>query len=250
MKTKIFKICVVSAVLLSSAAVFAVDYRNVLWDDFFVLRDGVYNNAVDEQDLAILYEKAVDSANKNFSKDQLSVALSRCDYMIGRFYSYAGNKEEAEKCFDSGAQLAQKAMKEKASSVAALMYSENISQNCSIKNFSYVLKNGRKVGSFAQKALEMDPVCGAAMYILYAQYIYAPSPFNNLDKGISEMKAVLANPDVVLQKDDVFNLESSIGYAYIQLDNTAEAKTWLDKALEIYPENLYVKSLVSDLGRK
>ena len=60
------------------------------------------------------------------------------------------------------------------------------------------------------------------------------------------MSELLNNPNVTLDKDDEFNVISSIGYAHMQMGNYPEAIKWLEDSLKIYPDNKYVQSLVAE----
>lgn len=223
---------------------------SLLWDEYEELRDSVYNGSADAAGVQLLHNRAVEAARGIFSADVLPVALSRCDYMLGRFHSYAGDKEAAGRCYDSGAAFAEQALSVSDSAAANLMYGENISQNCSVKPVGYALKYGTKVGEIAERTLELDPSCGAAMYMLNARYVYAPRPFNNYRKGIAAMKGILDESGVVLHKDDLFNVLSAIGYAHMQSGNREEAEAWLSRALEVYPGNGFVRSLLDELAGK
>jgi tetratricopeptide (TPR) repeat protein len=224
-----------------------VNTHDVLWDEYIVLRDSMYNNTYSADELVPLYDTAVASAKENFSEDTLLVALSRCEYIMGRAYSYEENKDAAGARYDAGDKYAEQALDIRESATAHLMRGENISQNCSVKSVSYALSHGTKISGLAKKVLKLDKKYGAAMYLQTAQHIYAPSPFHNHKKGIREMQEILNDSSVRLEKDDIFNLTSAIGYGYLQRDEKDEAKKWFLKALEVYPGNKYVQSLLKDL---
>ena len=61
------------------------------------------------------------------------------------------------------------------------------------------------------------------------------------------MQEILDDASVRLEKDDVFNLTSAIGYGYMQRKELDSAREWFLKALEVYPGNKYVQSLLKDL---
>lgn len=225
----------------------AVNTHDVLWDEYIVLRDAMYNNEHSADGLLPLYDSAVAAAKEKFSEDTLLVALSRCEYIMGRAYSYEENKDAAGARYDAGDKFAAQALDIRESATAHLMRGENISQNCSVKPVSYALSHGTKIAGLAKKVLKLDENYGAAMYLQTAQHIYAPSPFHNHKKGIREMKEILEDSTVRLEKDDMFNLISAIGYGYLQREEIDEARTWLLKALEVYPGNKYVQSLLKDL---
>ena len=79
--------------------------------------------------------------------------------------------------------------------------------------------------------------------MIAARWVYAPSPFNNYRKGIEMMSAIPSESN--MEKDDMFNVYSAIGYAYVQQKKYAQAKPWLLKSLEIYPTNKYVQTLLA-----
>lgn len=244
---KFFKTTLMVMVGLASTLFAEINTHDVLWDEFVVLRDTMYNSESSAEGLLPLYDAAVASARENFTDDTLLVALSRCEYIMGRAYSYEENKDAAGERYDAGDAYASQALDIRETATANLMRGENISQNCSVKPVSYALSHGTKVGGLAKKTLKLDKNYGAAMYLQTAQHIYAPSPFHNHKKGIKEMQEILDDPSVRLEKDDIFNLTSAIGYGYMQRKEPDEARKWLQRALEVYPGNKYVQSLLKDL---
>lgn len=244
---KFFKTTLMVVAGLASTLFAEINTHDVLWDEFVVLRDTMYNSESSAEGLLPLYDAAVASARENFTDDTLLVALSRCEYIMGRAYSYEENKDAAGERYDAGDAYASQALDIRETATANLMRGENISQNCSVKPVAYALSHGTKVGGLAKKTLKLDKNYGAAMYLQTAQHIYAPSPFHNHKKGIKEMQEILDDPSVRLEKDDIFNLTSAIGYGYMQRKEPDEARKWLQRALEVYPGNKYVQSLLKDL---
>lgn len=234
--------------LCFSGSLFALtDVENVLWDDYIVLRDTMYNCEKNAEGLIPLYETAKKSANELFKEDTLLVALSRCEYIMGRAYSYEENKEKAGEYYDAGEEYAAQALEIKETTTAQLMYAENISQNCSVKPTSYAISKGTKVGALGLAILEVKPSSAAAKYLRAAQYIYAPAPFHNYKKGIRVMQEILNDPNNTFEKDDIFNITSSIGYGFMERKVYDEAAVWYKKALELYPNNSYVNGLLKDV---
>jgi hypothetical protein len=107
------------------------------------------------------------------------------------------------------------------------------------------MANGLKVQKYSKNALALNDKNAAAKFMIAARWVYAPSPFHNYNRGI-EMLSAIPN-DSNMDKDDIFNVYSSLGYAYIQRKNKTQANLWLLKSLEIYPTNKYVQSLLSGL---
>lgn len=245
---KFYRLFLLTIMALLMPSVFAeVNTHDILWDEYIVLRDSMYNGEYTADGLLPLYDEAVAAAKVHFSDDALLVALSRCEYIMGRAYSYEENKDAAGDRYDAGDAYAEQALDIRESATAHLMRGENISQNCSVKPVSYALTHGTKVGGLAKKVLKLDENYGAAMYLQSAQNIYAPSPFHNHKKGIKQMQEILNDSSVRLGKDDIFNLTSAIGYGFMQRKEVDSAREWFQKALEVYPGNKYVQSLLQDL---
>jgi tetratricopeptide (TPR) repeat protein len=79
--------------------------------------------------------------------------------------------------------------------------------------------------------------------MIAARWVYAPAPFHNYRKGIEMMNDILSKGDT--EKDDLFNVYLSIGYAYIQQKKFSDARPWLQKALGVYPTNKYARELLA-----
>jgi len=104
------------------------------------------------------------------------------------------------------------------------------------------LANGLSVEKYAKNALTFNSRNAAAQYIIAARWVYAPSPFNNFNRGIEMMKAIITNGD--MEKDDRFNVFVSIGYTYVQQKKYADARQWLQRALNVYPSNKFAAELL------
>ena len=222
-------------------------YGEDLPDYFIQLRDALYSQVLSSADLSALYTTAEDQANKQLSGADLPLMLSRCEYIMGRCYLYEKNKSQADQYLQKGLDYAQKSLDQQPTSEGWRMLAENLSQLCTVRSTGWVMRNGLSVEKYSKNALNIDPGNTAAQYMIAARYVYAPAPFHNYSKGLQMMKDILANYDNRLSKDDRFNVNLSIGYTLIQQNKNTDAKDWLQKALAIYPDNKYVKSLLAGL---
>lgn len=213
-------------------------------------RDAMYNNPLNHDELLKLHESTRQDIESALSGYDLYTALARCDYYMGRSYGYAQNKERAAFYYDRALETVHKALDIKEGPEALLLEGENMSQNCAVKPVSYAMSNGLKIGKFAKRVIDADPKNGAALYLLHARDIYAPSPFHNHRRGIKEMKRILEIPDIKLENDDLFNITSAIAYAYIQQEKYEDAAEWLEKALAVYPSNFFVIDLKKQTDTK
>ncbi|MDR1444490.1 MAG: tetratricopeptide repeat protein [Treponema sp.] len=212
-------------------------------DYYLQLRDAIYAQELNAGEIVPLYQDAATKARETLTGRELYVMLSRCEYMMGRAYQYENKKTEAAAQYEQGILWAEKAQEEGEEDEGWQMLAENISQSCAVRSVSYALANGLKVESYSKKALAKNPRNAAAQIMIASRWIYAPSPFHDYKKGIKMMEEIpsASNPD----KDDLFNIYSAIGYAYVQQKKPTDARPWLLKALEIYPTNKYVQSLLN-----
>jgi len=214
-------------------------------DWFLPLRDAIYEQQLTADEIEPLYREISSRARFALSGADLYIALSRCEYMMGRAYQYEDRKNEAITRYDEGIKMAERALEIKPSAEAWVMLAENISQSCVVRPVSYAMTNGLKVEKYAKNALALDSKNAAAKILIAVRWVYAPSPFNNYRKGI-EMLSVIPN-ESNMEKDDMFNTNLAISYAHIQRKNSAEGRHWLQRALELYPTNKFAQSLKNEL---
>jgi tetratricopeptide (TPR) repeat protein len=165
--------------------------------------------------------------------------------MMGRAFLFEERKDEAAARFSDGMDYAQRALDIQESAEAWVMLAENLSQSCVVRSVAFAMANGLNVEKYSKNVLAINRRNAAASIMVASRWVYAPSPFHNYRRGIEMMTAVLTECD--MEKDDMFNVYSAIGYAYVQLRNSAQARTWLTRALEIYPTNRYVQTLRAGL---
>jgi tetratricopeptide (TPR) repeat protein len=208
---------------------------------FIPLREAIYEQQLTADEIVPLYSEILNKAKTALSGDSQYIILSRGEYMMGRAYQYEDNKNEAIKHYDEGIKWAEKALEIRESAEAWVILAENISQSCAVRPASYAMANGLKVEKYAKKALAIDSKNAAAQYMIAARWVYAPAPFNNYNKGIELLNAIPDSSN--MEKDDMFNVYSSLCYVYVQRKNSAQARQWYSKANEIYPTNKYLKTL-------
>jgi tetratricopeptide (TPR) repeat protein len=231
--------CVLLAFLLIAASDL---YSQNLPEWFIPLRDSVYEQNLKADQIVSLYQGVKDRAGLSMTGADLYLMLSRCEYMMGRAYQYEERKDEAARYYDAGMSWAEKSLEAGESAEAWRMLAENISQSCVVRSTAYAMANGLKVERYSKNALAINRRNAAAQYMIAARWVFAPAPFNNLKKGIEMMEAIITEGD--MEKDDRFNVFSAIGYAYIQQKKYPQARSWLLKSLEVFPDNKFVQELL------
>jgi tetratricopeptide (TPR) repeat protein len=204
------------------------------------LRDATYNSEP-LKTLELLYEQALDSLNRAELPPRTKALLgSRIEFLLARGYQAAGKKPQAASHYEEGLAYIERVPECEVFSEGWQMRSEHIGQLCLVKGLGFLLANGRKVVGCAAQALELDPANAAAQIIVAASKVYPPALFGgNPAIGIELMQKALAMGTA--ERDDLFNIYSGIGLAYGKLKNIEEARCWLEKALELYPGNLFVR---------
>jgi len=214
-------------------------------DWFIPLRDAIYEQQLTANEIEPLYREISNRAKTTLSGAAQYVMLSRIEYMMGRAYQYEDRRNEAIARYDEGIRMAERALEIQPSAQAWVMLAENISQSCVVRPASYAMANGLRVERYARNALAIDSKNAAAQFLIAARWVYAPSPFHNYRRGIDMLSVI---PDESnMEKDDMFNVYLAMGYAHIRRRNNNEARSWLRRALEIYPTNKYAQSLLSGL---
>jgi hypothetical protein len=203
-------LCMVVFILLLLLLPGICVFGETIPDWFIPLREAVYEQKLTADEIAPLYQEIANKARASLSGAEQYIALSRCEYMMGRAYQYEERKNEAAAHYGEGITWAQRSLENQVSDKAWQMMAENISQSCAVHPVSYAMANGLKVEKYAKNALSFNKRNAAAQIMIAARWVYAPAPFHNYGKGIEMMSAVLNEGD--MDKDDMFNVYSAIGY--------------------------------------
>ena len=206
------------------------------------LREAIYEQKLKADEIKPIYIETLAASRNKCSGTALDLALSRCEYLMGRAYQFEKRNDEAIVHYSEGMRLAENVTKTSPTDEAWVLLSESLSQSCAIRSTAYAMTNGLNVEKYAKNALTLNSRNAAAQYIVAARWIFAPAPFSNHKKGIEMMKEILANGH--MDKDDLFNVYSAIGYGYVQQKKYEDAQPWIIKSLEIYPTNKYAAELL------
>jgi len=211
------------------------------------LREVVYEQQLNADEVRPVYQTAKISALEQLTGNELFLAFSRCEYLMGRALQFDGRFSEAAPHYAEGINYAERVIETAPNAEAWVLMAENLSQSCVVRSTSFAIANGLNVEKYAKNALGYNSRNAAAQHIIAARWVYAPSPLHNYRRGIEMMEAILKNGD--MEKDDRFNVYVAIAYAYVQQRKTAEAGPWIERALEIYPTNKFAKELLTTRRR-
>ena len=214
------------------------------------LRDRTYNSENPDR-LGFLYRRALQQArgaHRQGTLDDVDLAywVGQIEYMMGRAWQAVEENEQADEHYESGLETVESALEERRTSELLRLQSDTISQLCLVRGLGYTILNGPRVGPLAQEALELDPDNGKAIIILASAKVYPPPIFGgNPTEGIRLMREALEKPNI--DKDDRFNILSGIGVALGKLNRESEARRYLRRALDLYPENEFATEELSRL---
>jgi tetratricopeptide (TPR) repeat protein len=225
----------------------AAGYADTIPDWFIPLRDAIYEQKLGADEILPLYRETTQRAEETLSGPALSLMRSRCEYMMGRAYLYEKRKDEALARFEEGMAQARTSLEGAVSPEAYVMLAENLSQSCILRPVTYVMAHGLDVERYAKKALNLDSGNTAALYLRASRWVYAPVPFHNHRRGIQMMEDILNTYDARLDKDDRFNVNIAIGYAYLEQKKSRDAQVWLNRARSVYPSNKYLQELLDKI---
>jgi tetratricopeptide (TPR) repeat protein len=216
------------------------EYIEKLPEWYLPLREAIYDQILGADEVDALALNVKRTAEAELSGAELLVMLSRIEYCVGRAYQFEEQNKRAIPYYERGMALAEKALAENSSAGAYEMLAKNISQLCMLKPVTWTMANGLKVEQNAKKALVLNSRDGTSQFQIAARWVYGPGIFGDPARGIREMKAILEG-GYDLQKDDIFNITSAIGYGYLRLKKKADARPWLEDAARVYPDNKYIK---------
>ncbi|MCL1992446.1 MAG: hypothetical protein FWG66_05825 [Spirochaetes bacterium] len=209
---------------------------------FVSLREAVYGQQLTANQIEPMAREAAARANAELSGSDLFVMLSRIEFMMGRAYQNDERNRDAANRYSEGLRWAERALQEGPSAEAWEMMSVNIAQSSVVRSTLFAMTNGLRVERYARNALAINSRNATAQHMIAGRWVFAPAPFNNLERGLDMMKAILSESD--MDDHERFNTYAAIGFAYVQMRRPQEARPWVARALEIYPTNKFALSLL------
>lgn len=267
---KIKKLFLFFVICFSSLAFAQNSSRDVPYTkELLTFIDSYFNNDFSSKSQAEqLYREAKNSKPATFSEYQRLTHDARCDYYFGMYVIEKMDLTQAEKAIDEKSNKGQDANKEikaegskyfdqsinNANSAIAIkgdeasdaysICAQSISGNLTIKGMNYFLSNGPKIAKYGKKAIAAEPKNGTAYISVSAQAVYAPGAFGNAEKGRKEMLSYLNDSQMICEKFDKFNYTIAVAYTYYRQKDYAQAKSWYQKCLNIYPKNYIARDMI------
>lgn len=234
-------IILIIAICLSSS-LFAQNHKP--YPEFQKFHYASYDNLdKTEKDFKPLFNNAVKEAESITDSFTKNLRLAWCYYIMSNIFYALENPTKTEQYCDKAVEYAKLARNEKENEESLLIYVNAIGQNCQVKPLPWLMKNGIDVNPLAKKIIKLNPKNARALFLRDSQDVYAPSPFNNFKKGAENMKILLADKSLQMIPQDLFDILCAESYALINLDKKNEARSYLEQARLLFPENINLKKL-------
>lgn len=240
------KIFLFTILLLNLTLLFGQTSNTIVYlDSFYAFRDESFNDSNKTLEYYLpIYENLVTEIKATAKDNEQEIMLARAELYMGKIYRQKSEFDLAGKYFDTAIDRCKKILKTETMPEALLTQAECISQNCIVKNTAYAISQGPKIKSLSQKLIEMDPNYGSAVYINNSQNIFTPAPFCNYKEGLECLNELLTNKKYRMDNADYYYAYSAIAYVYIEEKDLEKARYYINKALELYPENQYLLDLL------
>lgn len=235
------------------------------------LREDVFHQELGDEEIKIQYDSysvELDQLQGSLSESESLYYRSLLEYWMGRAYQsfddtdtvirhyqdvqdkrylklkqHYSALEQTVYYYDLSLQAIDAYLKIQKDSEGLRQYSEVQGQMILLRPPGYAIKNGMSVKRTLKKSLKLDPDNTKSRIMDGASDIYTPIAYGgNIDKGIKKLKEILTLS--ACDREDIFNIYTGIAYGLIVSDRAMEAETWLIKASEIYPHNIYLNGLL------
>lgn len=240
------KLFLFTILLLNLTLLFGQTSITIIYpDSFYVFREESLNDLNRSLEYYLpMYENLVAEIKATAKGNEQEIMLARAELYMGKIYRQKNEFDLAGKYFDTAIDRCKKILKKEDMHEAMLTQAECISQNCIVKNTAYAISQGPKIKTLSQKIIDTDPNYGTAVYINNSQNIFTPAPFCNYKEGLECLNELITNNKYRMDKVDYYHAYSAIAYVYIEEKDLEKARYYINKALELYPENQYLLDLL------
>jgi tetratricopeptide (TPR) repeat protein len=123
------------------------------------------------------------------------------------------------------------------------LYAEALSQLSSLKTLGFLVSNGSKIQPLAEEAVSLNQAEIKAHLLLSSRYVYSPAIWGgDPDRGIAMLEDISRIKGA--DREDRHNIAFITGLAHTMADRWDVARPYFQKALEIYPGNVYAAAMV------
>ncbi len=175
--------------------------------------------------------------------------LGQVQYTLGELWETQQEKRQARQYFETCWELAKRAaeLNEKLSDAHRLI-GDVIGRLIEYKGWRFAASNGPKAKAELERALQLDPQNAMAHLALGQWYFFTPGIFGgNLDKALQAFTQAL---ELARDEHEKFLAYVWLGQALGKRKETEKAREHFQKALTIYPNSGWAKSLLASLQKQ
>lgn len=232
-------------------------------------RDAMYRQVKSDEELNGQYTTVVSRLEESdLSKQQRLFFLAEAEYFMGRSYqsfddpqtvaahfrdtlngeflslkNYYNRREKALRHYSAGLEILKEYLRSFPTSQGYRLCAELLGQMVLLEDVGFLLQNGPKIGKYIDEALHRNPVNTKARILEAGESIYTPRVFGGRpQKGIEMLSDIACS--LSTDREDRFNIYSGIGYGYAVLNDREAALHWFDKALDVYPGNVFAGGMI------
>ncbi|WP_027338934.1 tetratricopeptide repeat protein [Halonatronum saccharophilum] len=163
----------------------------------------------------------------------------RTEFLLAEINEAIGENRRAAIGFQKAEGLAEKALREEASSQAHSLLADSYMRQFNYRGNMYVMQYGPTSLRLLQRAVSMDSSNYRALNSLGNYYYFAPEiGGGDRNKAIRSLNRALASDD----KHDNFISYIWLGVIMREEGDITKAEEYFNKALEIYPNSLWAKA--------
>jgi tetratricopeptide (TPR) repeat protein len=204
----------------------------------------VYNQSRDSIKINRLFDTSLNAAENLTPELPKLYWLAQTHFLIGWYYHRTlNNRKLAKKHWKIMYEYADKALEIQEFSEGFRLKAEAICHLCMVTSVPWVIINGLRIKGYCEKALDLYPENGKAMFLLGGAKAYPPFWFGgNPREAIRLLKKALKMK--YLELNDKYNIYTAMGVAYLKEKKYTKAIGSLEKSLLIYPGNEFSQSML------
>jgi len=208
--------------------------------------DGFFDQSVDSPALRELLERSRSGFDGIQDRGLRLYWHAEVEYLLGFVEQAEERFEQAEERLEQGRDLIMESLRLGETSQAYRLLADTYAQLLILNGLLYKMSYGPKVREMAEEALRLDPGNVKARLTLALFYKNAPAIAGGSRRRSLSLLHMLEG-EGTLERVDLFSVNAWLGIAYSESRNTAEARRYLQRALDVYPGNTWLRGMLSEL---
>jgi len=172
--------------------------------------------------------------------------LARVEYLSGFVERGDRREKEAQRRFQAGLALAERASSCPGLADAPRLQADLIAQLIPARGALYAVSHGPRIRTLTERSLSLAPASAKARLTLALYFLNAPAIAGGSDAEALRLLHELEGREG-LERPDRFGVLTWLGLAYRGRKDPERARLYLQRAQEVYPGNTWVRELAASL---